>query len=67
MDRGSGALASTSSFWLWVGNYNYYSAQDWGLAETSTTTHGTVTDFLVDFGIIGLGLFLYIVIDIISD
>lgn len=53
-------------FGFGVGNYNYYSAQDWGLAETSTTTHGTVTDFLVDFGIIGLGLFLYIVIDIIS-
>lgn len=53
-------------FGFGVGNYTYYSAHDWGLAETSTTTHGTVTDFLVDFGIIGLGLFLYIVIDIIS-
>ena len=32
--------------------------------ETSTTTHGTITDFLVDFGLIGLLLFFSVLIRI---
>lgn len=50
-----------------VGNYNYYSALDWGVAETSTTTHGTFTDFLVDFGIAGVVLFASIIITIFNN
>lgn len=53
-------------FGFGVGNYTYYSAKDWGLEETSTTTHGTITDFLVDFGILGLGLFVFILFSIIK-
>ncbi|MGR4802398.1 O-antigen ligase family protein [Bifidobacterium adolescentis] len=47
-----------------VGNYNYFFAKDRGLiGDPNVTTHGTITDFLVDFGIVGLFLFLYIIID----
>lgn len=49
-------------FGFGVGNYNYFFALDRGMVgDLSTTTHGTVTDFLVDFGILGLGLLIYIV------
>ena len=49
-------------FGFGVGNYNYFFAIDRGMVgDLSTTTHGTVTDFLVDFGILGLGLLIYIV------
>ena len=51
-------------FGFGVGNYNYFSAEDWGVVETSTTTHGTITDFLVDFGMIGLLLFFSVLIRI---
>lgn len=53
-------------FGFGVGNYNYFSAADWGVVETATTTHGTVTDFLVDFGMIGLLLFFSVLIRIFS-
>lgn len=49
-------------FGFGVGNYNFFFAMDRGLTgDLSTTTHGTVTDFLVDFGILGLGLLVYII------
>lgn len=49
-------------FGFGVGNYNYFFAKDQGLAEAgAVTTHGTLTDFLVDFGILGLFLFIYMV------
>lgn len=49
-------------FGFGVGNYNYFFAVDRGMVgDVSTTTHGTVTDFLVDFGILGLVLLLYII------
>lgn len=41
-----------------IGNYNYFASGDWGETVTSVTTHGTLTDFLVDFGAVGLCLFI---------
>ena len=39
---------------------NYFLTKDLGLSgDSSVTTHGTITDFLVDFGVVGLGLFFY--------
>ena len=40
---------------------NYFLTKDLGLSgDSSVTMHGTITDFLVDFGVVGLGLFFYI-------
>lgn len=47
-------------FGFGVGNYSYYSAQDWGVSSVSNAAHGTFVDYLVDFGIIGLGAFCYV-------
>lgn len=47
-------------FGFGVGNYSYYSAQDWGVSSVSNAAHGTFVDYLVDFGIIGLVAFCYI-------
>lgn len=50
-----------------VGNYNYFFAKDRGIiGDPNVTTHGTITDFLVDFGIVGLFLFAYIITDCIK-
>lgn len=51
-------------FGFGVGNYNYYASGDWGEDVTAVTTHGTMTDFLVDFGALGFFLFLSMVLRI---
>lgn len=44
-----------------VGNYTYYSAQDWNRSSVSNAAHGTFVDYLVDFGVVGLIAFCYLV------
>ena len=44
-------------FGFGIGNYTYYSAQDWGLESVSNAAHGTFFDYLVDFGFVGLAAF----------
>ena len=60
-----GRWASRPLFGYGVGNYNYFSAFDWGVDSIATTTHGTLTDFLVDFGIVGLSAFVSILAKIV--
>lgn len=54
-------------FGFGIGNYNYFASGDWGDEVTAVTTHGTLTDFLVDFGAVGFCLFLAIQVRFIRD
>lgn len=54
-------------FGFGIGNYNYFASGDWGSDVTTVTTHGTLTDFLVDFGAFGFCLFVACQIRFIRD